>query len=227
MRIGRGLVAFVAILLLVPASTRADEPGRLKVLGATLLVPGWGHRMLGQNTRATAFMSAEGAIWIGFGAFRLQGEVRKDRYVEMAELFAGVPEAEGRSDEYYRRLGDYRSAEIYDDEVRRDARARYGDDLAARAAYFERYRVPDDQWWEWDSSAEWRRYRDKRSDSLRSFKRSQYLVGVAVANRLVAAVDAMRSVHRRDREPQVGLFLNADPFDPSSTVRVGVRLPLR
>lgn len=215
-----------SLLLLLPVTSLADSPGRLKVLGASLLVPGWGHAMLGQNKRATAFMAVDGAIWVGFGAFRLQGEIRKDRYIEIAELFAGVAEADGRSDEYYRRIGDFRSAEIYDDEVRRDARARHGDDLQARDDYFRRYRVPDDQAWEWRSTADWRRYRDKRSDSLRSFKRSQYLIGVAVANRLVAAVDAMRSVHRRDREESLGLFMDADPLDPSS-VRIGVRLPVR
>ncbi len=220
------LIAALAVLSIVPALAGAEEPGRLKILGASLLLPGWGHRMMGQNTRATAFMATEGAIWVSFGVFRGQGEIRKDRYIEMAELFAGVPDAEGRSDDYYRQIGDYRSAEAYNDEVRRDARARFGDDLHAREAYFERYRVPDDQIWEWASSADWRRYRDKRSDSLRSFKRSRYMIGVAIVNRLVAAVDAMRSVHRRDRDTALHWYLDADPLDPSSSVRVGVRLPL-
>lgn len=207
---------------------RAEEevPGRLKVLGLSLLLPGLGHKAMGYTDRATAFMSADGVIWVGYATFRVQTELRQDRYVETAKIGAGVQQAEGQSDDYYRLLGDYSSADLYDDEIRRDARSRYPDDLAGREAYFESNRIPDERRWDWASSAVWTRYRDERGDALLSNKRASYMLGLAVANRLLAAVDAMRLVHRRDQEPKLGLFLKADPVDPDMMAHLGVRVRL-
>ena len=143
-------------------------------------------------------MGAETAIWGSFGVFEVQGKIRKDSYVEMAHLFGGVEDASGRDGEYYRLLGSYRTSEEYNDEIRRDARSRYGDDLQGRADYFERHRIRDDLEWSWSSRDDWERYQDKRRSSNEAYKRAKTMVGLAVANRLLAAVDAMRIAHRGD-----------------------------
>ena len=205
---------------------RAEEPGRLKVLGLSLLLPGLGHKALGYNDRATAFMAADGAIWVGYATFKVQSNLRKDRYVETAKIGAGIEKAEGQSDDYYRLLGDYGSAAEYDDEIRRDARSRYPDDLAGRESYFESNRVPDERRWEWASSAIWTTYHDQRGDALLSSKRANYMIGFAIANRLLAAVDAMRLVHQRGQQPTLGLFLTADPSDPDMPAHLGVNVRL-
>lgn len=204
----------------------AEAPGRLEVLGLSLLLPGLGHRALGHSTRTQILMTVEGGLWTAFGGFRLQGGIRKDRYADMAEIFAGVPNAHGRADEYYRRIGSYRSSEEYNDEIRREARARCGDDLQARADYFERHKVPDDEVWNWTSSAAWERYRHKRSASLLSYKRSRNMIGLALANRLLAAVDGLRLVHKRGKQMGVSFFLYADPTEPREPPRFCVSVPL-
>jgi hypothetical protein len=221
-------VGALALVLLgsCPFPSRAEGPGRAKVLGLSLLVPGLGHQVLGSTTKAHALMAAEGAIWGTFGVFQLQGHARKDSYVEMAELFAGVPDANDRPGEYYRRLGRYFSSEEYDDEIRRDARARFPDDLAAREDYFERNRVPSDQVWLWSSLADWKGYQNKRNDSNRAFKRGRYMLGVAVANRLLAAVDAMRIVHRGGSAGRMSFSLVPDPEDPREPARFCVTVDL-
>ena len=221
------LAAFLGGALLA-SHARADSgsPGRLEVLGLSLLLPGLGHRALGYTDRATAFMAADGVIWAGFVTLQVQGSLRKDGYVELAEIDAGVEKAEGRSDEYYRLLGSYSSSELYDDEIRRDARAQYPDDLQARSDYFDSNRIPDDRRWEWESSAAWERYRDKRGDSLESYKRADYMLMLAVANRLLAAVDALRLAHNQGQEPALGLYLEAEPFDSRAPAYLGVKLRL-
>lgn len=231
-RMARTVVAATVTALLVgslaPSRSlaNADPPGRLRVLGLSLLLPGLGHRALGYKDRSAALMVADGAIWTSFVTLRVQGGIRKDGYVEMAKTGAGVAKAEGRSDEYYRLLGSYPSSDTYDDEIRRDARARYPDDLEARASYFDRNRIPDERRWEWGSSAVWQRYRDKRGDALRSNKRASYMLGLAVANRLLAAVDGLRLVHKQGQEPKLGFFLSADPLDSSTPAYLGVNLRL-
>ncbi len=202
-------------------------PGRLKILGLSLLVPGLGHRALGLTNRSYAFMGAEATIWGAFGVFEAQGKIRKDSYVEMAHIFGGVRDASGRDGEYYRLLGSYRTSEDYNDEVRRDARARYGDDLQGRADYFEQHRIRDDLVWSWSSRDDWDRYQDKRRGSNEAYKRAGTMIGLAVANRLLAAVDALRIAHRADPSRAMSFYLAADPGDPGAPARFCVSLPLR
>lgn len=221
-----------AVLMLVAwsvAASAAEPPSRLKVLGLSLLLPGLGHAALGHTTRGEAFMAADLGLWTTFGAFRVQGHLRSNSYVDMAGIFAGVQDPEGHPDEYYRQLGQYASSDEYNEEVRREARAQTGDDLAGRAAYYERHKVPADQEWRWTSAADWQRYQDKRSESQLSYKRASYMIGLAVANRLIAAVDAMRLAHghRSGQGEGISFYLSGDPSEPREPVRlcVGLRLP--
>lgn len=222
-------IAGLVLLLVLTAGAPAlaeGPPSRAKVLGLSLLLPGLGHQTLGSKTKAQAFLATEAVIWGAFGLFKLRGHVRRDSYVEMAEIFAGVPRAQGRSGEYYRLLGRYWSSEEYDDEIRRDARARFPDDLAARDAYFQSHRVAADQVWLWESNAAWDRYQAKRNESNRSFRRARSMVGIAVANRLLASVDAMRIVHRRSGAGNVSLRLAMDPVDSREPVQLCVDVDL-
>jgi hypothetical protein len=203
------------------------SPGRLKLLGLSLLLPGLGQRSLGATNRGYAFMGVEAAIWSAFGVFQVQGNRREDSYVEMAKLFAGVPSPSGRDSDYYRLLGSYRSSDEYDDEVRRDARARYGGDLQGRADYFEQHRIQDDQVWYWSSKSDWQRYKDKRQDSNTAYKHAETMIGLAVANRLIAAVDALRIAHKQEIGGAMSFYLTADPADPSEPARLCVSIPLR
>lgn len=214
----RRLLGFVFLSLLVSGIGHAgDTPGRLGVLGRSMLIPGLGHLSLGYKGRAQAHMAADLVTWGAFTVFQVQGRIREDSYIEMAELFAGVEDASGRSNDYYRRVGRYPNAEYYNDEIRRDARARHGDDLEARAEYYDRNRVPDDQEWSWVSNEERQRYRAKRSASNGAFQRAGYTIGIAVANRLFSAVDAMRLMHKKENDTAWHLSLRPDPGDPTAT----------
>jgi len=221
-----------AVLLLAAwsaAASAADPPSRLKVLGLSLLVPGLGHAALGHTTRGEAFMAADLGLWTTFGTFRIQGHLRRNTYVDMAGILAGVRNPKGHPDEYYRRLGQYASSDEYNEEVRREARARAEDDLGGRATYYESHKVPADEEWRWTSAADWQRYRDKRNASQLSYKRARYMIGLSVANRLIAAFDAMRVAHghRDGRSEGMSFYLSGDPSEPRGPIRlcVGLRLP--
>ncbi len=182
---------------------------------------------MGLTNRAYFYMGPEAALWGAFGVFEVKGKIRRDSYVEMAELFGGVSDASGRSSEYYRLLGSFRTSAEYDDEVRRDARSRMGNDLQGRADYFERHRIRDELAWSWVSIEEWQRYKNKRQQSNAAYKRAGTMVGLAVANRLLAAVDALRIAHRTSSGPALGFRIEADPGDPREPARFCVSLPLR
>lgn len=183
-------------------------PSRIEAIAKSVLIPGWGQRATGHNGRAQVFLGAEIGIWTAFTVFQVQGRLRKDSYIELAEVLAGVPDPDGADDDYYRTIGFFRSTEDYMRDVRRDARARFGDDLDARRAYEEQNAIPPGRRWEWKSDADRLRYRSKRSDSNGAFQNARYMIAAAVLNRLASAMDAARSVSSSDK---VAIHVRPDP----------------
>jgi hypothetical protein len=166
------------------------------VLALSLVCPGLGHLQSGRPGRAAPYLLAEAALWTTFGVSRVQGAWRRDSYAEMARLDAGVRTPDDQTDSYYRLIGAWPSSDLYNELIRREARAVHPDDLAGRTAYFETHRVPDDVAWSWESQTAWDRFREKRNDSRRAFRRARNMLGLAAANRVVAMIDATLLVHR-------------------------------
>ncbi len=198
-----------------------DVPGaNLKRSALSLLLPGLGQMRLGETNRGIVFLTAEAGFWAGFAVFQVQGSLRKDSYIEMAELFAGVSDAKGRDDEYYRRISNWSSSFAYNQVIRREARALYGDDLDGREAYYEANRVTPDAEWRWDSHAAQMRYRDKRRDSAAAYKNSRNMLGLALANRVVSMLDAALLARRQ------GLSLTMSPGEEPATARLSLTYSL-
>lgn len=198
------------------APSGAESTQRLKTIGLSLLVPGLGHIDAGHRQRAIPYLVLEAGFWTAFGVSRVQGSLRRDSYVEMAGIYAGVDRAEGRDDDFYQRIGSWSSSTSYDQLVRREARTLYPDDLAARAAYVEANRTPDDSAWEWESRAAWLRYRDKRQSSQDAYRRASSMLGLAAANRLVAMLDATLLLNRKGESRALHLQM-APGRDPGVT----------
>jgi hypothetical protein len=202
-------------------ASRGRAVSRRKAIGASLLIPGWGQHLGGQRAKAKAFFVAELAILTSYTLFQVQGKIRQNRYIDYAEQFAGVPDASGREDYYYRNLGVYRSSEEYIDWIRRTARALYGDDLAAREQYVQRYSPGDQERWVWMSDAHRLDYLDQRKESRNSYRRASHMIGVALLNRVVSAVDAAFLAGSSSGSQRVYLESAGD-----GTQYVGVQLPL-
>jgi hypothetical protein len=125
-------------------------------------------------------------------ASEVQGYVRKQGYIDFAEELAGVADADGRADWYYRNLGQYRSSDDYVDDIAATARALYGDDLAARDAYVARNRPTAAESWRWRSDSDRREFRERRKASRNAYRRASLFLGAALFDRLLSAVDAAR-----------------------------------
>lgn len=195
---------------------------RRKAIGASLLLPGWGQWLTGNRGRAKAFFVTELGIAATYVFFGVQGKVRRNRYVDYAEQFAGVEDADGKEDTYYRNLGVYSNSDEYVEYIQSTARALYGDDLASRDDYVARYAPSAAESWEWVSDGHRRDYREQRKDSRNSYRRASHMVGVALLNRVLSAIDAAfaagsssskRSVYvetAEDGTNYVGLHLKLD-----------------
>ncbi|MBD3333955.1 MAG: hypothetical protein GF355_00385 [Candidatus Eisenbacteria bacterium] len=203
-----------------------SDPSRLKAIAASLLIPGWGQKLTGHKGRAQVFAGAELGIWTAFAVFQVQGHLRKDSYIEQAEVFAGVRDAGDGDDDYYRLLEQYPSTREYMRDVRRDARARFLDDLEARKAYVAAHQIPASRSWEWYSESARLSYRDKRTDSRRAYQRSSYMIGVAIVNRLISAIDAARSAGSASASKGVAFHVRPDPdYDGPPQVCLSIPIP--
>jgi hypothetical protein len=190
-------------------------------IGASLILPGWGQHLTGHSGRARVFLATEAALIATFIGFRVQGEVRQDRYSDYAGLFAGVENAKGKSDGYYRNLGRYMSAADYEDDLARDARARFGDDIAQREAYVAARRPRPDEAWQWESRARREAFTEMRKESRSSFHRADQVIGVILLNHVLSAVDA----GRLSRKGASGKALYVSP-GPEGMNYVGLTWPL-
>jgi hypothetical protein len=193
----RAVVAALAGAVMLTAAPMARQasarPSRIRAIMYSLVVPGAGHWYMGRTTRAQVFAAAEVGVWTTYTTLRIQGHNRKEDYIEMAEVMAGVGDAHDRPDDYYRSLSFYQSSDDYNMiEVKAYARYIYPDDRAARDAYIQENLITGDATWKWTSEDWWRAYRLRRADSQSSYRTSRQVMAVALLNRLVAAVDAAR-----------------------------------
>jgi len=175
-------------------------PSRGKALLLSLALPGAGELALGAKGRATGFLVAEGAIWTHFAWFTVAGNLRKDDYIEQAQLNAGVG-VDGADDEYWRLVGAYErssgsGAEAYEEELRREARDLYPGDPSAQDAWVASRLPTGERAWTWTDAELRRSYRDTRESSRRAFDQAKYSFAAAILNRIVSVIDT-QMLHRK------------------------------
>lgn len=185
----------------------------VKAVLYSLLLPGLGDYKLGNKGRATAFFAAEGVIWISYAMFDSQGHQREDDYQDLAVRFAGVSRT-GHSDDFYAKIREFDNSDDYEADVILSGRqaATSIPDLSADAleSYFVENRVSDFEPWRWQSLDRRLQYSEVRSSSKTSYRRADYMLAAAVANRVVSAIVAYTAA--RSMEPKtVGYHLDFTP----------------
>ncbi len=187
-------------------------PERTRVLLRSLAVPGWGQATLGRRHAAAMFGVAELGVWTAFASFRVQELLRRLGYEQTARIYAGI-DLGGRNDDYRRIVGSYRSSAEYNLlVVNRDAANLYEPDpyhpdIAGFNAYIAAHSIKGSDAWDWGDQQSFdryaARYREERKNSQRAALRSNAVLGLAIGNRLLSAVLAMRaSAHPGPEKPR-------------------------
>ena len=182
-----------------PETRRAVNPRKALLL--SLLLPGAGETYSGHKGRATGFFVSEGAIWANFVAWEVAGHLRRDNYIDQAQLNAGIGTNSG-SDDYWRLVGIYtRSSgsgpDSYEDALRRDARNEFPTDPAAQDAWVAQRLPTGDRAWNWTSAALQESYRETRQNATRAFSHAKFSFALAILNRIASAIDT-QMLHRGD-----------------------------
>ena len=185
-------VAQVAIV-----SKPSSGKSKWKAAGLSLLIPGLGQAYAGSGTRARVFLIGEGMAWASFAAFRVYGSWRATDYRVFAAEHAGVT-LNGQPDVFFRDIGAFSGSDAYNfvQQLSQGAGARTYTGLNT---------------WAWDTDASRKGYLTLRRSSRRAQARSVYVVGFALMNRLISAIDASKVAGRASGEPSSSFNLYLPP----------------
>jgi len=187
------------------AAPASGGPGK-KALLYSLLLPGMGEMSMKEPGRATPFFIAEGLIWASFAYWKVSGGLRRDDYVEQAQLNAGVG-VDKESDDYWRIVGEFESSSgsgpgTYEEDLRREARDAYPNDPAAQDAFVASKLPTGDKAWDWSSADLQSSYQAMRENSRRAYNRADYSFAAAILNRVVSVIDVQLLRHKASKERQ-------------------------
>ncbi len=183
--------------------TQANIVGRkspVKAAALSALLPGLGQRYNGRNNKATYFFAAEAVTWLAFGSFRVYGSWREDDYIDYGNVHANA-QLDGKSDEFLDWVGFYDNIDQY------NTAGRVGD--PDRPYLFD---TPENHW-EWQSTEAQRKYRDLKNSSREAFRRADFMIAVAVINRVVSMVDAVLDTRKINRQADAGFELGGVQYD--------------
>lgn len=203
-----------------------DERGgkKVSVVKAAMLsalLPGLGEYYVGHKTKARFFFGAEAATWIGFIAFRTYGGWKKDDLIRFAAENAGAS-LDGKNDEFLDWVGFYRDIDEF------NTLGRVSD---PDRPYLED--IPENHWL-WLSDSDQEAYRDLKNSSREAYRRANFMIGVAIVNRLISVIDSIRDAKRATRRiddsfsdsKKLKYKLSLNPLSVSRQINLTIYTPL-
>lgn len=145
----------------------------------SLLLPGMGELYVDRYDAGKYFTMAEGALWLTWGAFQLNGVWIRDDARRFAIQHAGIASIEG-SDQYFIDIGNFDNVDSFNEQVLRDRDPQ------------KVYDRNSSQAWSWDTPENRESYRELRVSSENVFNNSRYVIAAIAVNHLISAISAAR-----------------------------------
>ena len=203
--------------------TTADAIGKKSVFKAaalSALLPGAGEYYVGNRGKAKYFFATEALTWIGFASFRIYGDWKKDDYIQYGNTYAGA-QLDDKSDDFLDLVGFYDSIDEYNS---------FGRVFDPERPYL--YDTPENHW-RWQTPEQQKAYRELKNQSREAYRRSEFMLGVAIVTRVVSIVDAVRDAVRHNKKVEFEfsqtddfhLKLDVDPLNSRQQVRLTLSTP--
>ncbi len=145
----------------------------------SLLLPGMGELYAGDYSTGKYFTIAEGGLWIALAGVNYYASWLEDDAHSFAAQHAGFSLA-GKSDQFFIDVGNFQSAQAYNDQARRDR------------DYNQLYNVQAGMNWNWDNAANQNIYRDRRVSSENMFNNARFVAAAIAVNHVISAISAAR-----------------------------------
>lgn len=165
---------------------QSETRSPLLAIGLSLILPGMGEWYAGNLHTGRYFLAADGALWLTYGAVRLQGTWIRDD----ARTFAGsLAQADfaGKDEQFEVNIGNFNTTEDYNQAKLRNREF----DLLYSGSGFN---------WTWESEIHRLQYRALRIRSDEMFQTSRFVIGALVVNRIISAFSAWRSAANFNKE---------------------------
>ncbi len=180
-----------------------------KAIMSSLLMPGLGQHMLNNNLKSEIMLWTDGAIWLAYTGLNWYGNSRNTD----ARLFAGVnayANTQAKSDKYFQALERYDNSELYNEDIRREAREQFPDDPAAQNNYLAENGYFSNMTWNWNSDSSRITYWHERKAARQALTRASFVLGGALLNRLVSAIDC--AFFTSDKRIKIGFTPGSDQY---------------
>lgn len=164
---------------IMPVESKSKKNTGLAII-YSLLLPGMGELYAENYSSGKYFTIAEGALWATFIGMNVYGNWQENRYKTYAQTYAGI-NPEGKDEDFYAIIGLYTSIETYNNEK---ALERRYDEMLSEQKFF----------WKWNSTEQRKTYRSMWTSSEQTFNDIRFIVGAMLVNRLISAINAVRSV---------------------------------
>lgn len=164
------------------------QPYAGKYIIASIALPGAGEMWQGQKTKGEIFLWVDGVIWLTYGGMTAIGGSRN----QSAKLFAGRNSGSSmaqRSDDYYVALERYANSDLYNEDIRREARELYPNDPDRQKTYSTSHGYFGDATWNWGSDSLRFDYWRQRKSARSVLHTAGFILGAALVNRLASAID--------------------------------------
>ena len=169
------------------SSDNTEKKSIVKAALYSALLPGLGEYYVGNRRKARVFFAVEATAWIGYLSNRVYGNWKEDDLIRFASEYADA-NLEGKSQEFQDWVG------FYDDIDQFNSLGRVQDQDRP-------YLVDNSEnHWRWQSDEDKANYRNLKNSSREAFRRANFLVGLAVVNRIISIIDAVRDAKRSNSE---------------------------
>lgn len=154
-----------------------------KAILYSALVPGWGEYYVGHHNKAKYFFAAEVLTWVGFISYRTYGSWKKQDFIRFASERANA-KLDGRDDAFLDLVGFYSDIDQY------NTLGRVSD--PERPYLFD---TPENHW-HWQNEKDRASYRTLKNRSREAYRRANFMIGLAIVNRLISMIDAAHDARR-------------------------------
>jgi Family of unknown function (DUF5683) len=199
-------------------SASSNDKSLIKAGLYSALIPGLGQRYVGSPTKMKIFMGLEIGVWLGYASYKVYQGWKEDDMINFA-ADRGNAQLANKSDEFRDLVGFYESIDQYNMVAR-------ATDFGTRPYLMD---TPENHW-RWQSATDQNSYRQYKNRWREAGRRAEMMVVVAVINRLVSIVDAVRDARKSNRrldtefskEEKPSIQLSLDPMSRNNQVRVAL-----
>lgn len=168
----------------LPSQPLQVEGKKSVMLGMLLsaVLPGMGELYADRFDSGKYFTITEGALWGVYAGMTYYGNWQEDSYKSFAESHGGVTPGPGQDEDFFADVGNYISVHQFNDEM-------------AFERQFDKMYDPSVQYWNWESTAERKQYRNQWTSSENAYNNVRFVVGAMILNRLVSIINTVRLIN--------------------------------